>query len=248
MHEINLKLRSEILECSLNIEKQINNLLLLLLGLYAENKSTRLFGNRSGISFKNKIDLLYDLHVLSKDENADFELLMNFRNKFLHDIDCNSFKNVLDQLDKGIKNRFKVYFDDGQSVANEKDCLSAFKKLFLKNLKVILTKLETKKRLIQNKAKLLELLNKETIFQIDLFFDFVSELNLLISNSDLSDKKIQKLVQMISDVSNKYVSKSSNDLDIVDIRKMKLEILENPEMKNEFWNIARLKEEPKTNL
>ena len=52
--EINLNLRSEILEYSLNIEESINDLILLYLGIYIENNKTRLFGNKGAITFKNK--------------------------------------------------------------------------------------------------------------------------------------------------------------------------------------------------
>jgi hypothetical protein len=240
MHDINLRLRSEILECSLQIEKEVNNLILLLLGIYTDNKNTRLFGNRQGIPFKSKIDLLYDLQVLTKEENSDFELLMIFRNKFLHDIDCESFECVLGQLDKGIINRFKVYFEEDQDVKDEKACLLAFKMLFIKNLKVISKKLESKKRLIDGKAELLEILKNQELFQIKLLFNFISEMYLLFDETDLSDKQIQNLVLGISSICKKYVDKCTKDDDIIELRRRQLEYCMDPEMKKEFWNIARL--------
>ena len=112
--EVNLQLRSEILEYSLTLEEAINNLLLFNLGIFDGGQATRLFGNKASISFKNKIDLLYDINVLTKEENSDLELLMIFRNKFLHDIKCNSFSNVLEILDNGIKNKFKNYLKEGK--------------------------------------------------------------------------------------------------------------------------------------
>src|ERR1035437_7045812 len=95
----NIKLRSEILEYSLILEEAINTLLLFNLGIRDGGNLTRLFGKKANISFKNKIDLLYDIDILSKEENSDLELLMIFRNKFLHDIGCNSFLNTIESLD-----------------------------------------------------------------------------------------------------------------------------------------------------
>lgn len=44
--DINIKLRSEILEYSLNIEESINELLLLNLGVYDNGVGTRLFSEK----------------------------------------------------------------------------------------------------------------------------------------------------------------------------------------------------------
>ena len=92
--QLNIELRSRILEYSLFIEKIINDLVLLNLGIYDEKVKTRLFSNKGKISFQNKIDLLYDIEVLSKEENSEFELLMIVRNKFMHDIECDSFHTL----------------------------------------------------------------------------------------------------------------------------------------------------------
>ena len=91
--EINIEVRSEILEYSLNIEGAINDLLLAYLGIF-DKSSTKLFGNKVGLSFKNKIDLLFDINVLSKEEHNDLDLFMNFRNRFFHAIECNSYSAV----------------------------------------------------------------------------------------------------------------------------------------------------------
>lgn len=234
---INLSLRSEILEYSLHIEKEINNLTLLLLGIYSVNNKTRLFGNRQGITFKNKIDLLYDLEVLSKEENFDFELLMIFRNKFLHDIDCDSFNSVFEQVD-GIKNKFENFIEEGENINNEKDCLSAFKRLFLKNIKVLLKKIEAKKKIIESKAELLHVFNDMNTFQLDLFFDFISEIYLSFENADLVDNNIRELVNSITVICQKYVDKYSNDEEFLSLKMKQTDFLSNSEMQKDYWNIV----------
>ena len=96
---VNLELRSKILFCALNIENVINNLLVKHL-LIIDKTKTKNFANRPGISFQSKIDLLFDIEVISKEELLTIELLMIFRNKFLHDIKYNSYTLVLNDLDK----------------------------------------------------------------------------------------------------------------------------------------------------
>ena len=126
--QLNIELRSRILEYSLFIESSINDLLLLNLGLFSDKRKTKLFSNKGKISFQNKVDLLNDIGILSNKENSDFELLMIIRNKFMHDIECDSFQTLLNQLDNGIVNRFKIFLEDGQQTSNEEACTSADRK------------------------------------------------------------------------------------------------------------------------
>jgi len=71
---INLEIRSEILEYSLTIENTVNTLLQSYLGIL-EKEATKNFGHKAGISFKNKIDLLYDIDVLSKKRARKFRVI-----------------------------------------------------------------------------------------------------------------------------------------------------------------------------
>jgi hypothetical protein len=95
--EINLQLRSEILDKALNLEKIVNSLLLFILSI--ENRRRKTITNKSGnISFKNKIDLLFDLDILNDDEHKKLLLFMEFRNQFLHNFECSSFENAVKLL------------------------------------------------------------------------------------------------------------------------------------------------------
>ena len=125
---INLELRSKILYCALNIENAINNLLSKHL-LIIDKTKTKNFANKPGISFQSKIDLLFDIEVFSKSELITIELLMIFRNKFLHDIKYSSFSLVLNDLDNGIKNRFFKFLTD-EKVKSEKEFDIAFSNLY----------------------------------------------------------------------------------------------------------------------
>ena len=93
----NLPLRTEILDIALSLEQNVNSLLLIYLSI--EIQERKAITNKSGnLSFKNKIDLLFDLEILNKDEYKYFLLLMEFRNQFLHNIECNSFTYAVDIL------------------------------------------------------------------------------------------------------------------------------------------------------
>jgi len=166
--DINLKLRSEIIEYSLTLENSLNNLLLINLGIFEGGESTRLFGKKASISFKNKIDLLYDINVLSKQENSDLELLMVFRNKFLHDKSCNSFLKLIDTLDKSVIKKFKVFLKENKSIDSEEACHEACLALYHKNLDTIQNKFKDKKNQISEKEELFQLYYQQIINHQDL--------------------------------------------------------------------------------
>src|SRR5690606_6723376 len=157
-----------ILKYSLFIEGSINDLLLLNLGIYNEKEKTRLFSNKGKLTFQNKIDLLFDIEVLSKEENSDFELLMNIRNKFLHDLECNSFKILINEKIKnnGLQNRYKKFLEEGQSISDEEDCKKACYSIFQKNIDTIKKKNSENIKSIENKNKLFQVQNEQIIYYI----------------------------------------------------------------------------------
>ncbi|NBA86071.1 hypothetical protein GVN16_09880 [Emticicia sp. CRIBPO] len=180
---MNIELRSEILACSLIIEETINRLLLIELGIFDKPSPTRLFGDKGKINFQNKIDLLFDLEVLEKDENANLELLMNFRNKFMHIIKYDSFTSVINSLDNGIVNRFRKFAVDNH-FSTENDYLNAFRNLYETNVETIKSKSEHKLKKVTEK-------HKSASLQIDVIvrlFEFVTQMFVeLIEAADESD-------------------------------------------------------------
>ena len=232
--EVNLDLRSKILEYSLLIEKSINDLLLIFLGIYF-NKKTRLFGNRQGISFKNKIDLLFDLEILSKKENYDFELLMIFRNKFLHDIECNSFKIIFEKLDNSIKKKFQNYLDKSELIEDELACENALGNLFVKNLKVLQSKFEMKKLEISKALELVHFYHDQFNYNIDLFFDFNNDL-LSFINNNFDEESDSVMINNFIKLIKHYISKYPN-MDVINpINELKLEHISNPDFQRKLFN------------
>ncbi|WP_166961512.1 hypothetical protein [Yeosuana marina] len=208
--KIQLETRTFVLERTLQTEDAINDLLLLYLGISDKN-STKLFGQKVGISFKNKIDLLHDIDVILKEEHLDLELLMTFRNKFVHDVNSNDFLSVLKQFDNGIKNRFNKYFDKNISIDNEEDCKIAYGNLHLKSVKVILEKIRNKRKLYEKKAKLLKALLYRSELLTDSAFRFVDNLFEILENADLEDDKIAELANIINTEIQKYTNELQFD-------------------------------------
>jgi hypothetical protein len=213
---INIKLRTEVLEYSLFIEKLINDLLLLNLGIYDGKERTRLFSNKGKLTFQNKIDLLYDIEVLSKDENSEFELLMNIRNKFLHDLDCNSFQMLLIQLDKGIVNRFKKYLDNEKLISNEDACVNACNKLFKNNIKTIKQKIKAFTVKKEDTHKFYKLQNEQIIFYIDALHDLFEKISIATENSELENPKVAILGVKILQILEEAVKRLNTESKKVD--------------------------------
>ena len=208
--DINKELRSEILEYSLNLEDGVNSLILLCLGIFDDKNATRLFGNKASISFKNKIDLLYGIGVISKEENADIELLMVIRNKFLHDLNCSTFLILLDQVDNGIKNKFQRHIPSGGNINSEESCKIACFNLFGHNIRILLNKVRERRMKFERKHEVLKSKNELIIFQYDLFFDFMSDLLVIVEESALENTEAQNLGNLILEKCQEYTSRISD--------------------------------------
>lgn len=188
--QLNIEVRGQILEYSLFLENSINDLVLLSLGIYNDKEKTKLFSNKGRLTFQNKVELLLDIDVLTSQESLEFELLMNIRNKFLHDLECNSFNVLLDQLDNGIVNRFKKFIKHGEVISDEEACKRACYELFRKNIDTIKNKVIKKQKAIEIKYKLFQVQNERIIYYIDLIHEFSNKISSIVENSELEDPKV----------------------------------------------------------
>ncbi len=79
----NEALRSRVLICSIRAEDSASDILISLLRRVRPDSKT--LGNKSSsLSFKNKIDLLYDIDDLTKEEYTSMLKFMEIRNQFIH--------------------------------------------------------------------------------------------------------------------------------------------------------------------
>lgn len=171
----NLSLRTEILDIALNIEQAVNSLLLIFLNIDKEEKKA--ISNKSGnLSFKNKIDLLIDLDIFNKEEYKQFLLLMEYRNQFLHNIDCSSFVSAVTLLGSD-KEKSLLKYDNLEANHNKEFRYNnAFHRLYSKCNQIVIEKISKKKQLIEDKRKSLLDLNNQSIYWIDTFFDIIVNL------------------------------------------------------------------------
>jgi hypothetical protein len=187
--EINLKIRSEVMTFALQMERNVNALLLSYLGITDKTK-TKNFGHKAGISFKSKIDLLFDIGVFTKEEHMNLELLMNFRNKFLHDIDCCSFEYALDTFDNGIQNRFKKFIDSTFTKNNEAAYENACSNLYLFNAKMLMDKLRQRTETIEKRQEfMVDFLNGYE-FAIEEALDFCKEIFEIAKRDEFENESV----------------------------------------------------------
>lgn len=212
--DINLVLRSKIVHCSLNVENAINELLLKYL-LITDKSRTKNFGNRAGISFKNKIDLLFDIDVFDKDELYIVELLMVFRNKFLHDIKYSSFTVLLNDLDVSIRNKFSKSFLN-ENEENEEGYEKAFMNLYEKVVEIINNKTKEINSYSNKKIEFLKFQNYFLSTLINESLDLSGDLNGMIANVEDVDLKnqIQQRIAQFEDKINykENIEKFNNHL------------------------------------
>lgn len=169
-NEINLPLRTEILQMALELEQDVSELILNHLNIEVEKRKA--LSNKSGsLSFQNKIDLLHDLGILTKEENAKFGLLMVFRNQFMHNINCNSFVTAINFLGDGKKKELLKFGDKEFNRNVEFHYRNAYGKLFINCIKVVVEKNERRLEVINENTNALKIPHEYSIIFIDKLMD-----------------------------------------------------------------------------
>jgi hypothetical protein len=217
----NLKNRLDVLDYALVIEDSIDSLLLLCLGIL-KKKNYKEFGMskpKLNVSFQSKIDLLFDIDILSKDEHSDLELLMNFRNKFLHYIKCDSYLSVVSLFDNGIKNRFKMHLNKGGNLNDEESCKKGYFNLYGTNIKTIHKKIIERRIQLKNKADLIKTLLGKNIRIIDLSFNFIGDLLKMMEKAELENPKIFSIAGLIMSKCEAYTQNFEKDKKIISLNK-----------------------------
>lgn len=171
--EINLPLRQKVLEIALQIEDAVSKLILAYLNI--EKEETKTLGNKSSsLSFKSKIDLLHDLDVIKKQEYDELLLLMEFRNKFLHSLECNSFMNAISMLSGGQGKQLAKY-SNTNSDDEEYFYLNAYGNLFIKCLDTVLFAYDVKQRKTADRKQIILDLAEYSRFLIDGLWDIYED-------------------------------------------------------------------------
>lgn len=201
---LNMELRSEILEISLKIEFEINRLIIKFLGIEKEN--TNAFSNKSSsFSFKNKIDLLYDLDILDKEEHLKLELISIFRNQFMHNLNCNSFETATNIMDSQFKKKLLKFYGSEPEVICEEVYRLSYRELYLSCMETILSKHEKRLDVIEEKYGILDAINSLSMFYIDYFFGIFNELKI---NCAVEEGDEQKLIELKEKIITQIDTKS----------------------------------------
>jgi hypothetical protein len=141
--DYNKPLRAHVLICSVREEEAASEAIKSLLRLVKPESKT-LDNKSSSLSFKNKIDLLYDIDDLNKEEYTSLIKFMEIRNQFIHNPNCNSFQDLekeAPELPKYLSTQFKNETED-----KEKSYLESFRELFMRTLgKLLVLNLEYRK-------------------------------------------------------------------------------------------------------
>ena len=194
--EINLELRSEILEASLNLENAVNELIVALLVI--EKQKRKAISNKSGnLTFKNKLDLLFDLDILDSEEHQKLLLLMELRNQFLHNIECNSFVKAINLLGSDKGKKLLKFGNSNESENREYQYKFAFGNLKIECLKIVVAKVEDRMKQIDDRAKIHVNFVKSQILLIDKYFNIIKNI-LEIFESNASD--IPEVIRLFDQV------------------------------------------------
>ncbi len=194
--ENNIELRSEILTASLYLEKAINDLIILCLSI--ENKKKKAISNKnSSLSFKNRIDLLFDLDIIDVGEHQRFLLVMEFRNQFLHNLECNSFSKAIELLGNDKGNKLLKFGNIARRENLEYQYKAAFVNLKMDCLKIILSKIEDREKQLNDRVQMHINFNETQIFWINKYFNIIKTIYEIIEVSALEIPEVIKLSEHV---------------------------------------------------
>ncbi len=129
---LNMELRSFVISRVLRLEQTSNSLMRTILRLFKNDLKT-LGDKSSALSFKSKIDLLYDLEEIDKTDYSHLIKLMEIRNQFAHNHNAVTFES-LDEINPEI-NKYLTRYQDSQldkKLPREEKLKVTFNKLFEK--------------------------------------------------------------------------------------------------------------------
>ncbi len=106
-----MEIKKNILEQTLNLKYRANFIITYALGLIKRDSKT--LGNKSSsLSFKTKIDILYDLEELDKKKYTDLIKQMEIRNQFIHNSATSKFEELQEDYPELIAYLVKNYPND----------------------------------------------------------------------------------------------------------------------------------------
>ena len=196
----NLKLRTEILDIALNLEDSLNLTLLTLLFIdQKDQKRRKAITNKSGnLSFINKINLMFDLKLLSKNEHQNILLLMIFRNQFLHNLECNSFKKAVELLGSDKGRKLLLFYKRNSNFDKEFRYQDAFRLLHLECLKIFQSKIHNRKKQLDKIHNTQIKQFEYSLFLMDSFTDILKKVLRVCEKNISPNLEVLKIVDLIT--------------------------------------------------
>lgn len=115
-------IRYKVLIKSLDVEHKLSLIIKEIIRI--PKHTTKTLGSKSSsFSFRNKVDLLYDLDWLSDEEYQLLLMFMEIRNQFVHNLEADSFVKVFEHLGTGKLKRFIGINSEIQDLYNKQEQL-----------------------------------------------------------------------------------------------------------------------------
>lgn len=134
--DLGLPIRKEILFTSLAVEGLTSAFLSTLLEI-KDYKNSRTLGNKSGsLSFNQKVDLLIDIGALSKEDKNKFQVFMEIRNQFIHNLSATTYEKCFGATGGTDKCILKIY-PQSKNISREEQLEEATKELGNEVIKLI---------------------------------------------------------------------------------------------------------------
>ncbi len=190
---LNMELRSWAIGLVLRLEQTLSSALRTIFRMFKPESKT--LGNQSSaLTFKSKVDLLFDLEEIDKTEYSHLLKLMEVRNQFAHNSKATSFTE-LDKINPDINKYLLRYCP--KELENEKDHELKLKSIFGELFK------QTAGKLISIDVDYTDGIQEEMRKHIN---------HKIVENlEDIWKNALKKKKEKISDIPNLFLLNSNND-------------------------------------
>ena len=207
-----LDTRIVVLEYALYTEKNVDNLLRSYLNIDIAKRKA-LTNKSGGLAYKNKIDLLYDMEILDDTEYSSLLLLMEYRNQFMHNYDCNTYSDATSLLGEDKKKRLLSYLNPKiTGEPTEEDLRCAYCNLFeIVNL-IVQKKTVNRRKILDENKEFIEDSYQTIIALLNKYFDLVDFIYQIEEDYKTEDLNVMRFqIYFLSHVQTQYQKDLKSD-------------------------------------
>lgn len=207
-----LDIRITVLEYALKTEKSVDNLLRSYLNINVPKR--RALTNKSGgLAFKNKIDLLYDIEILDDIEYASLLLLMEYRNQFMHNYECNTYSDAISFLGEDKKKRLLSYLNRKPTGApTEYDLGRAYFHLFESINTIVQNKTADRRKILDENKEFLDHSYQTIMAVLNKYFDMVDFIYQVEEDYETEDLNVMRFkISLLNRLQTQYQKDLESD-------------------------------------